>query len=83
MKPETVKIGNGNITVEAGKAGILTVSTDKTKNIVMTLPPNGGTDNEWVDPEIEVSKGDRIKITASGKINLSLAGLVTPFPLED
>lgn len=76
MKPETVKIGNGNITVEAGKAGILTVSTDKTKNIVMTLPPNGGTDNEWVDPEIEVSKGDRIKITASGKINLSLAGLV-------
>ena len=42
----------------------------------MTLPPNGGTDNEWVDPEIKVSKGDRIKITASGKINLSLAGLV-------
>ena len=25
MKPETVKIGNGSITVEAGKAGILTV----------------------------------------------------------
>ena len=76
IKPQKVQISDRNITIEGGSGGILTVSKDKTKSIIMTLPSNGGKNDLWVDPGIMVSKGDEIKITASGKINLSLAGLV-------
>jgi hypothetical protein len=74
MKPEKVSVGN--ISFEASKGGTLTVEKDNKKTIVMVLSPNGGTDDEWVDPEIEVKAGSRVKITASGKINLSLAGMI-------
>ncbi|MEH2086816.1 hypothetical protein [Nostoc sp.] len=74
IKPNKVNIGT--FSVEAGNAGSLTVAEDNKKTIIMVLTPNGGTDDEWVNPEIEIKKGDTINITASGKINISLAGLI-------
>ncbi|MBD2341998.1 hypothetical protein H6G64_34265 [Calothrix sp. FACHB-156] len=76
IKPDKVSFSKDTISIEAGKAGSLTVKEDNKKTIIMVLTPNGGTDDEWVNTEIEIKKGDTINIIASGKINVSLAGLI-------
>ncbi|MBN3958242.1 hypothetical protein [Nostoc sp. NMS8] len=76
IKPNKVSLKDGTISIEANKAGTLTLEKDNKKSIIMVLSPNGGIDDEWVDPEIQIKKGDSVNITASGKINLSLAGII-------
>lgn len=67
------KVSLGGIKFEKG---LLTKEEENEKSFYMSLSPNGDIDSAWVNNDIEVKKGQKIKINAAGKINVSLAGLV-------
>jgi hypothetical protein len=56
--------------------GTIIVKNGNTQNSVFLLSPTGGYKTPWVKTGIQVQKGDKIKITASGRIHTSLKRLV-------
>jgi hypothetical protein len=59
--------------------GTITLKEDGNSTKTMVLNPNGGStddDNAWVDTQIKVKKGDKVKINASGKINVAVGRLI-------
>jgi hypothetical protein len=69
MRPEEIEISTGSGTI-AFKRG-------NTQNALFLLSPNGEDENTpWVGTGIEVKKGDKIEITASGRVNTSIKRVV-------
>jgi hypothetical protein len=56
--------------------GTIIVKNGNKQNSVFLLSPTGGYKTPWVNTEIKVKKGDKIKITASGRVHTSLKRLV-------
>ena len=69
-------MGRNKIELSTG-VGTIIVKDGNTQNSVFLLSPSG-TDNNtpWVKTGIKVKKGDKIKITASGRVHTSLRRLV-------
>jgi hypothetical protein len=57
-------------------AGTIIVKNGNTQNSVFNLSPTGGSKTPWVKTGIKVKKGDKIKITASGRVHTSLKRLI-------
>ncbi|MBW4599711.1 MAG: hypothetical protein KME29_08855 [Calothrix sp. FI2-JRJ7] len=71
MRPKTVSFGDIKL-----DAGTITLKDEDNTSKTLVLNPNGGTDSAWVDTQIQVEKGDHIKINATGKINLAVGRLI-------
>jgi hypothetical protein len=74
INPEKIEISTGS--------GTIALKRGSTQNALFLLSPNGEDENTpedkntpWVGTEIEVKKGDVIKITASGRVHTSLLRL--------
>jgi hypothetical protein len=66
---EEIRISTGS--------GTIALKRGSTQNAVFLLNPNGEDENTpWVGTGIEVKKGDKIKITASGRVNTSIKRVV-------
>jgi hypothetical protein len=58
-------------------SGTITLKKGSRKDTLFLLSPNGGDeDTPWVGTGIEVKKDDKIKITASGRVNTSIKRVV-------
>jgi hypothetical protein len=69
INPEKIEISTGS--------GTITLKRGNTQNTLFLLSPNGEDENTpWVGTGIEVKKGDKIKITASGRVNTSIKRVV-------
>jgi hypothetical protein len=69
MRPNRIEIITG--------VGTITVKNGNTQNSVFLLSPSGADNNTpWVKTGIKVKKGDKVKITASGRVHTSLRRLV-------
>jgi hypothetical protein len=69
INPEQIEIltNSGSIALRRGS----------TQDAIISLSPNGGNEEKpWVRTGIEVKKGDKIKITASGRVNTSIRRIV-------
>jgi hypothetical protein len=69
MRPEEIEISTNS--------GSITLKKGTTQNALFLLSPNGeDKDTPWVRTGIEVKQGDKIKITASGRVNTSIKRVV-------
>lgn len=69
MRPEEIEISTNS--------GTITLKRGTTQNALFLLSPNGGDEETpWVGTGIEVKQGDKIKITASGRVNTAVKRVV-------
>ncbi|MEY4517537.1 MAG: hypothetical protein RLZZ499_136 [Cyanobacteriota bacterium] len=69
MRPEEIEISTNS--------GSITLKKGTTQNALFLLSPNGGDEETpWVETGIKVKQGDKIKITASGRVNTAIKRVV-------
>jgi hypothetical protein len=56
--------------------GSISFVKDGAKGTIFLLSPTGGESSPWVETGVKVNKGDKIKITASGRVHISLKKLI-------
>jgi hypothetical protein len=72
----TYAIFSLNKTVEVStELGTLSIKSGNTQNAIFLLNPTGEKGTPWVATGIKVKKGDKLKISATGKIHLALKSL--------
>ena len=57
------------------KAGSLSIKRGNHQDALILLSPGGGIDEPWIGSGVKVKKGDKIHITATGRIHCSLKKL--------
>lgn len=69
MRPDRLEITTN--------AGTISLKRGNTQNAILLLSPSGGDENDpWVGTGIMVKKGDKVKITATGRVHTTLRRLV-------
>jgi hypothetical protein len=64
IRPDKVEVTTG--------VGALSIKTSKTQSAVLLVSAAGASsDRHWIDTDIEVKAGDKIKVTASGQVYTS------------